>query len=37
MMFDDPVTLDDGSILVIVRDDYGNEIGFNQTFPVEES
>jgi hypothetical protein len=37
MMFDDPVTLDDGSILVVVRDDEGNEIGFNQTFPTEES
>lgn len=33
MTYDEPVTLDDGSIVVIVRDDDGNEIGFNQTFP----
>ena len=38
MIFDDPVTLEDGSIVVIVRDDDGNEIGFNQTFPqIEDS
>lgn len=37
MILDDPILLNDGSTLVIVRDEYGNEIGFNQTFPVEES
>jgi hypothetical protein len=36
MILDTPVTLDDGSILVIVRDDQGQEIGFNQTFPLED-
>jgi len=37
MIQDNPITLDDGSILVIIRDENGNEIGFNQTFPVEEA
>jgi len=32
VIFDDPVVLDDGSTLVIVRDENGNEIGSNQTF-----
>jgi len=36
MILDDPITLDDGSILVIVRDENGKEIGFNQTFPLED-
>ena len=37
MILDTPVTLDDGSIFVIVRDENGNEIGSNQTFPVEDA
>ena len=37
MIFDEPITLDDGSIVTIVRDDNGNEIGFDQTFPQEEN
>ena len=36
MIFDDPIVLDDGSTLVIVRDDNGNEIGSNQTFVIED-
>jgi hypothetical protein len=36
MIYDAPLLLDDGSILVIVRDENGNEIGFNQTFPLED-
>jgi hypothetical protein len=36
MILDEPITLDDGSILVIVRDEQGNEIGSNQTFPGAE-
>ena len=35
MILDDPIILDDGSIFVIVRDDQGNQIGSNQTFPIE--
>jgi hypothetical protein len=37
MIQDEPILLDDGSTLVIVRDENGNEIGSNQTFPVEEA
>lgn len=37
MILDDPIILDDGSILVIVRDDDGNQIGSNQTYSIEES
>ena len=33
MTFDDPITQQDGSIIVVVRDDTGKEIGFNQTYP----
>jgi len=36
MILDEPVILDDGTILVIVRDDKGQEVGFNQTFPLED-
>ena len=36
MILDTPVTLDDGSILVVVRDENGNQIGSNQTFPLED-
>jgi len=36
MIQDAPITLEDGSILVIIRDENGNEIGFNQTFPLED-
>jgi len=36
MILDDPITLDDGSILVIVRDENGNQIGSNQTFTLED-
>ena len=36
MILDEPITLEDGSILVIVRDEQGNEIGSNQTFPDAE-
>jgi len=36
MILDNPITLDDGSILVIIRDENGNEIGSNQTFPLED-
>jgi len=36
MIQDEPILLDDGSTLVIVRDENGNEIGFNQTFPLED-
>jgi hypothetical protein len=36
MILDNPITLNDGSILVIVRDENGNEIGSNQTFPMED-
>jgi hypothetical protein len=36
MILDEPVTLEDGSILVIVRDEQGNEIGSNQIFPMED-
>jgi hypothetical protein len=36
MIQDQPITLDDGSILVIIRDENGNEIGSNQTFPLED-
>jgi len=37
MILDAPITLEDGSILVIIRDENGNQIGSNQTFPVEEA
>jgi hypothetical protein len=37
MILDNPIILEDGSIFVIVRDENGNEIGSNQTFPVEEA
>jgi len=36
MILDNPIILDDGSIFVVVRDENGNEIGSNQTFPLED-
>ena len=35
MILGDPQVQPDGSIIVVVYDDDGNEIGFNQTFPTE--
>ena len=31
--YDEPIVQDDGTILVIVRDKDGNEIGYNLTAP----
>ena len=37
MILDEPVTLDDGSVVVVVRNNKGDEIGFNQSFPEQDS